>query len=81
MASCDPVGDEDPCELCLMTHCCHEWQTCGEDELCSCAYDCVLPGGAVDSCTMTHCPDSAAHFMPVLECAHTQCMAQCPWAA
>jgi hypothetical protein len=81
VASCEPTGSEDDCELCLKTNCCHEWQSCVADELCSCALDCVQGGGAVDSCTMTHCAGSTDAFMPELTCAHLHCMAHCPWAA
>lgn len=81
LASCDPTGSEDACELCLKTHCCDHWQVCVADELCGCALDCVQGGGALDACTMTHCMDSTDAFQPELDCAHQQCMAQCPWAA
>lgn len=81
LASCEPTGSEDACELCLKTHCCENWQVCVADELCSCALDCVQGGGALDACTMTHCMGSTDAFQPELDCAHLQCMAQCPWAA
>jgi len=81
LASCEPTGDDDACEVCVKSHCCEDWQVCVADESCSCANDCVSEGGALDSCTMTHCPDSAAAFMPLFECAHSMCMALCPWAA
>jgi hypothetical protein len=83
LASCEPVGDETACMVCLLSHCCDTQQACAVDEQCACVLDCVEQGGAgtVETCTTSHCPDSADAFMPELECAHAQCMDACPWAS
>src|SRR5688572_11319109 len=36
VASCEPVGDETACMVCLLSHCCDTQQACVADEQCAC---------------------------------------------